>query len=413
MLKRPLYGWLTAGAVSLTGTRISMIAIPWFVLTTTGSATQTGLVAFAEMTPMVLLMALGGPVIDRLGPRWVAVACDLGSSVAVALIPILYAVGLLTFPILLAVVGLAGALRGPGDVAKYSLVPSVTQAAGVSTERVTGIESSVERTASMFGAAVGGALIAGIGPTNALVVDAVSFLLSAGVLAWSTVGIEPVPAETGESEPYRRRMAEGWRFLRREPVLLGLSVMVAATNLLDLAWVAVLLPVWARDSGRTAAAIGLVLAVFAGASVLGSLVAAWWGERMPRYRVYVLAFLVTGAPRFVAFALDTPLWALLAVLVVGGFSSGFLNPILGAVCFERVPASMVGRVNSLSTSMAFALMPFGGLLGGALIAGLGLDPALLVVGLAYFLVTIGPAVAVPGYRDMDRHPNQSAAVEVG
>ncbi len=390
-----------------------MIAIPWFVLTTTGSATQTGLVAFAEMTPMVLLMALGGPVIDRLGPRRVAVACDLGSSVAVALIPILYAVGLLTFPILLAVVGLAGALRGPGDVAKYSLVPSVTQAAGVSTERVTGIESSVERTASMFGAAVGGALIAGIGPTNALVVDAVSFLLSAGVLAWSTVGIEPVPAETGESEPYRRRMADGWRFLRREPVLLGLSVMVAATNLLDLAWVAVLLPVWARDSGRTAAAIGLVLAVFAGASVLGSLVAAWWGERMPRYRVYVLAFLVTGAPRFVAFALDTPLWALLAVLVVGGFSSGFLNPILGAVYFERIPASMVGRVNSLSTSMAFALMPFGGLLGGALIAGLGLDPALLVVGLAYFLVTIGPAVAVPDYRDMDRHPNQSAAVEVG
>ena len=48
---------------------------------------------------------------------------------------------------------------------------------------------------------------------------------------------------------------------------------------------------------------------------------------------------------------------------------------------------------------------------GALIAGLGLDPALLVVGLAYFLVTIGAAVAVPGYRDMDRHPNQSA-VEV-
>jgi len=71
------------------------------------------------------------------------------------------------------------------------------------------------------------------------------------------VGIEPAPTETGEPEPYRRRMAEGWHFLRREPVLLGLSLMVAATNLLDLAWVAVLLPVWARDSGRTAAAIGL------------------------------------------------------------------------------------------------------------------------------------------------------------
>ena len=62
--RRPLYGWLTADAISLTGTRISMVAIPWFVLTTTGSPTQTGLVAFAEMFPLVLCKVLGGPV-DR------------------------------------------------------------------------------------------------------------------------------------------------------------------------------------------------------------------------------------------------------------------------------------------------------------------------------------------------------------
>jgi len=67
--RKPLYGWLTAEAISLTGTRISMIALPWFVLTTTGSATRTGLVALAEMTPMVILKVLGGPIIDRLGAR--------------------------------------------------------------------------------------------------------------------------------------------------------------------------------------------------------------------------------------------------------------------------------------------------------------------------------------------------------
>ena len=114
-MRRPLYGWLGADALSLTGTRISMIAIPWFALTTTGSATQTGLVAFAEMTPMVILKVLGGPVIDRLGPWRVAVTCDLGSSAAVVLIPILNELGLLTFPVLLGLVALAGALRGPGD----------------------------------------------------------------------------------------------------------------------------------------------------------------------------------------------------------------------------------------------------------------------------------------------------------
>ena len=407
-MRRPLVGWLSAEAISLTGTRVSMIAIPWFVLTTTGSVTQTGLVAFAELTPMVVLKVLGGPLIDRLGPRRVAVTCDLGSTVAVGLIPVLHLTGLLSFAALLVLVALAGALRGPGDSAKDALVPSITASAVVSTERVTGLQGSVERTAGALGAAAGGLLIAAIGPANALVVDAASFLVSATVLAWSTAGLARAGGESGPEREdltsYREQLAQGWRFLRHDPLLLGLSLMVAVTNLLDLGWTAVLLPVWAEDAGRGTAAIGLVLATFAGASILGSLLAAGWGERLPRYRVYVIAFALAGLPRFGAFALEAPVWALLVVMTVGGFSSGFLNPILGAVSFERIPAGLVGRVRSLSTAMAFALMPFGGLLAGALVAGFGLDPALLVVGVAYLLVTVGPALVVPAYRQLDRRP---------
>ena len=90
----PLYGWLVADAVSLTGTRVSMIAIPWFVLTTTGSATLTGVVAFAEMAPLVLLKALAGPLVDRVGARRVAIGADLGSVLVVGLVPLLHTLGL-------------------------------------------------------------------------------------------------------------------------------------------------------------------------------------------------------------------------------------------------------------------------------------------------------------------------------
>ncbi|MGQ4449909.1 MFS transporter, partial [Streptomyces griseus] len=69
---RPLAGVLAAMAVSLTGTRISVVALPWFVLVTTGSATQTGLVAFCEMTPYVVVKAFTGPLVDRIGPRAVS-----------------------------------------------------------------------------------------------------------------------------------------------------------------------------------------------------------------------------------------------------------------------------------------------------------------------------------------------------
>jgi MFS family permease len=402
--RRPLYGWLTADAISLVGTRVSMIALPWLVLTTTGSATKTGLVALAEMLPMVVLKVLGGPVIDRLGARRVAITCDLASLVVVGAIPLLYDADMLAFPVLLMLVAAAGALRGPGDAARHALVPQLVEAAGVPMERATGLSGTVERTSGMLGAAFAGVLISLVGAADALIVDAASFGVAAAVLAWATVSLRRVEPTTEEDEaPYVRRLREGWDFLRGDPVLLGIAVMVALTNLLDVAWATVLMPVWAKDNGGDAAVLGLVFAVFAGCSALGSLCAAAWAARLSRYKTYLIAFLVCGAPRFVVLAFDAPVWAVLAVCCAAGFASGFLNPVLGAVIFERIPGPLVGRVSSLTTAMCFALMPFGGLLGGGLVTWWGLSAAMLGIGAAYFLVTMLPAVD-PRWREIDRRP---------
>jgi hypothetical protein len=69
---RPLGGVLAAMPVSLTGTRSSVVALPWFIPVTTGSATRTGPVAFCEMTPYVVVEAFTGPLVDRIGPRAVS-----------------------------------------------------------------------------------------------------------------------------------------------------------------------------------------------------------------------------------------------------------------------------------------------------------------------------------------------------
>src|SRR6476620_10626574 len=195
---KPLYGFLVADSVSLVGTRVSMVALPWFVLTETGSATKTGLVALAEMLPLVLLKILGGPVIDRVGARRVAITCDLLSVLAVGAIPLLHESGWLPFPVFLLLVALAGALRGPGDAAKDALTPVVVAAAGVPMERATGLHSTVERTAGLLGAAAAGGLVAWIGAADALVVDALSFAVSAAVLAWATTSLRRVRTEEAD-----------------------------------------------------------------------------------------------------------------------------------------------------------------------------------------------------------------------
>ena len=409
----PLYGWLTAEAISLTGTRVSMIAIPWFVLTTTDSPTLTGIVAFAEMAPLVLMKALAGPLVDRIGARRVAVGADIGSFVVVGLVPLLHFLGALSFPVLLALVAVAGALRGPGDGAKGAMVPALVRHGGVPMERATGLGAAVERTASMVGTAFAGALVALVGPTTALVVDAGSFLLSGLILLATTralVGdrIAGDPEAEGDDAPYLTRLRAGWDFLRQDKVLLGICVMVALTNLIDQAFTVVLVPVWARETGGGAAAIGLLFAVFSGASIGGAVLASAFADRLPRYTTYLVAFLVGGAPRFWVLAFDTPTWAIFAVMVAGGFASGFINPVMGAVIFERIPDHLVGRVSALNTALCWSLIPLGGVVGGLLVGGTGLMVAMLVCGAAYFLVTMLPALQ-PQWREMDERPERVLA----
>ncbi|MFF9900171.1 MFS transporter [Streptomyces longispororuber] len=390
---RPLGGVLAAMAVSLTGTRISVVALPWFVLATTGSATRTGLVAFCEMAPYVMVKAFTGPLVDRIGPRAVSWTTDLASATAAAAVPLLHTLDLLSFPLLLVLVALIGAARGPGDLAKEVMVPEAAERSQVPLERATGLSGVVERLASTVGLAAGGSLVALLGPLTGLAVNAGCFALGSVIIKLALPrgmghAAEEAPSPTGETEPgYWRRFGEGFTFLRGEPLLLAVIVMVGITNLLDAAFASVLVPVWAGESGNGPAAIGLIGSVMGAAAAGGSLIAAMVAHRLRRRMVVLTGFLLAGAPRFLILAFDTPLWTVLAVFAISGFGAGFVNPVLGAVLVERVPRRMLGRVNALGDSLSWAGIPLGGLLAGAAVTAVGLVPVLLAGGSAYFLTT--------------------------
>jgi MFS family permease len=218
--RRSLYGLLVTSVVSVAGTRVSAIAIPWFVLTTTGSPTRMGLVTLFEMLPYVVVKALGGPLIDRRGPRRVGIFADAASAVVAALIPILHLTGQLSFPVLLVLVAVLGTVRGPGDAAKVALVPQVAEESGMSLERLAGLEGTADRTTSIISFGIAGGLVALVGPINAVIVDAASFALAAGILAVTVSRRRAADQPDQVSEPaYLHRLAEGARFLRRDRLL--------------------------------------------------------------------------------------------------------------------------------------------------------------------------------------------------
>lgn len=392
---RGLMGVLTSEFAALSANRLLLVAVPWFVLSSTGSAAMTGLVAFCQITPFVIAQALAGPLIDRIGPRRIAVVGDLVSMVVMITVAVLHSAGALPIGVLMALLATAGAADGPAGAAKTIFVPAVTRAARVPIERSTGLVTAVERTATVAGPAAGGVLVATLGAIEALWLSAVLFGLAAAIVA--AVLRDPAPTSsrhvTTEDGGYFAQLRRGASFLRQDRVLRAITGMLIATNLLDQAFMAVLLPVWARESGHGADTVGLVISVFAATSILAALIAAALGDRLPRRTVYMVGFVIGGVPRFLAMALSLPLWAVLAVFAIGGLGSGFINPIIGAVTYERIPDQLLGRVRTLCNALNWAGIPLGGPFAAALLAVSGLTGALLVVGCCYLV-----AIVVPGLR---------------
>ena len=246
--RRGLFGLLSAEAVSLLGTRMSMLAVPWFVLITTGSATRTGLAAFAELAPYVLMQAFGGPIVDKFGARTISIVTDVIAGVGLLAVPLLFAADKLSFTVLLGLLAATGLVRGAGDIARRVLLPGVQEAAQMPMERATGIYDGVNRAAGMIGAPLAGVLIAVFSAPLVIAIDALTFL-AAAVIVFVNVpkSAEPEREIDEEQLAYLDQLREAWRFIRRDRLLMGIAVMVFVTNLFDMGMASVLMPVWVED----------------------------------------------------------------------------------------------------------------------------------------------------------------------
>ncbi|MEU4422518.1 MFS transporter, partial [Actinoplanes sp. NPDC024001] len=189
---------------------------------------------------------------------------------------------------------------------------------------------------------------------------------------------------------YATRLRTGIAYLRRHRSLRALTVMFVVTNLLDQALIAVLLPVWARDGGHSAATVGLALSAAGAAAVCSALGTAWLGTRLPRRRTYLAAVIISGPTRLIVLALGWPPEAVIAVWLLAGLGSGVFNPLLETVQIEMTPAELRGRVLTLIGALAWVGIPVGGLLGAGLLTAVGLPAALWICGLAYLAAVVHP-----------------------
>ena len=397
----PIVSLFTANAISLVGNMLSAIAIPWFVLQTTGSATQTGITGFFTVLPVVLAGLFGGTLVDRLGYKRTSIIADIASGVTTALIPLLYFTVGLEFWQLMVLVFLGALLDAPGSTARSALVPELAELAQMPIERATSLIHIIERGARLVGAPLGGLLIALMGTENVLWLDAASFFVSAGIIAVTIKVHQPVEHEQKQvGGKYFDELREGLRFIFNDKLMLAIVIMIMATNFLDAVFGGVVQPVFVKQVYGEALDLGLLIAANGGGAVIGALIFSAVGPRLPRHAVFVSGFVLTSL-KFFLYAMYPPLWVALVFVVISSIGAGPLNPIIGAVEYERVPKNMRGRVGGAVSAGAWSAMPLGMLIGGVATEQFGVYPVLLGLGVIYLLTTVSMAF-IPAMKEMNR-----------
>jgi MFS family permease len=370
----------------MVGNVLALIAVPWFVLETTGSAARTGITAFFTTLPAVLAAFFGGALVDRLGFKRMSVIADLASGITVALVPLLYHTIGLAFWQLLVLVFLGALLDAPGSTARRALLPDLAASARVGLERANASAQSIERGATMLGAPLAGVLIAVLSASNVLWVDAATFAVSAGLVA----ALVPSPGRSTErssATSYLAELLEGLRYLRGDRLARTLILVVMTLNFLDGPLPSVVLPVYAKRILGSPVDLGLIMGAFGAAALLGGVLYGAVGHRLPRRATLIGAFIMVGLPLWVLATLP-PLPLTLAVMTVAGLAAGPINPLLATTAQERVPASLRGRVFGIATAGSFLALPLGVLLAGSLIEQVSLKGTILAIAACYLLVTL-------------------------
>jgi MFS family permease len=392
---REFMKYWAASAISDVGSQVTSLALPLIgALTLGATAWEMGVLTAAGTAPILVAGLFAGVLVDRLRRRPVLIASDLGRAALLLTIPLASVLGVLRIELLYVVAFLAGTLSLLFDVAHLAFLPSLVHRDHL-VDGNTKLEVTAA-TAQVVGPGVGGALIGWMGAPFAVLIDALSFLVS-GWLIKRTRAIEADRAPAGPRSGVWSEIHEGLRTVFAQPILRALMWCSATLNLFGRMFLAVYILYLTRDLGLGPVGVGLVLAT----GGLGSLAGALVGGPATR-RFGFGPVLIGSALAFGLSGLLVPLAVLfprVAVVMVVASEFGQWMAILvyyvGAISVRQAmtPDRLMGRVNATIRFVAGGALPLGALLGGALGSVIGLPLTLVVAELGTLLGVVWLALS--------------------
>ena len=366
-MKRPttLPALLTAEVVSSTGGAMTFVALPWFVLTTSGSPSRMSIVLAVEILPMALLGLPSGSVVSRFGARATMLVSDLVRAPLVALVPILHWTGHLSFAGLLAIVFLLGIFNTPYLSSQRSILPEIFGDDETVIAKASSLFGAAQQLPIVIGPAVAGALIAWIGTSPLLVVDGATFLFAFVTVLTFVRGGKRVP---GDDES--RGVLAGVRYLARDRLLgsmtLTVIVLDGAANGIS---VAVPLLAFTRY-GRDPHIAGWIFTGFGIGALAGSLLVVKLLDRFRPLQIACVGIVAATLPLWLV--VPTVSWpvAALAVVLCGLFVPLINAPVMGLISV-RPPVALRAKVMTAVMTASGLGSPIGRLVVGPIYRGAG------------------------------------------
>ncbi|WP_230689027.1 MFS transporter [Micromonospora sp. WMMC415] len=385
--------WIGQAASSV-GSNVTVVALP-LVAVAVLDATPFAVTVLtaAAWLPWLLVGLPAGAWVDRLPRRPVMIACDLLSAALFLSVPVTAVLGVLTIGQLLAVALGAGLAKVFFETADQAYLPVVLR-----PEQVPGGNARLQatRTASyLLGPGIAGLVAQAVGAVAALLLDVVSFLLSALCLSRIRVD-ERRPSRTRARRRLRREIAEGVRVVAHDPYLRVLTVFGAASNFGLTGYQALMVVFLVRDVHLAPGLVGLLLAAMSAGGIVGALLATAVGRWCGTARALLVAAAFTGPPALLI-PLAAPGWRL-GCLALGGalvsFGVAVGNVVKGSFRQTYTPQHLLGRVTVSMQLLNYGTIPVAALAGGVLAGILGAGPAIAVMtgwlALTPLILLVGP-----------------------
>jgi MFS family permease len=385
---------VAAEVVSSIGSSMTVLSLPWFVLATTGSATKLGLVLGIGSIPFVTLPLFAGSLIARIGARQTMVIADAARFPLLAAIPALHSLDALSFPLLVVLVALTSVCTAAHMPAQRLILVEVVGEEESHVARVNAYLDGAQTAAPLIGPALAGVMIAALGPSNVLYVDAATFGVAAIAVALFVPRRKPV------TEAEERGLLAGLRYILRTRLLVVLCTTMLTMEFFFALFV-MTLPVFAySEYDQNSRIAGVFYAAMGAGALVAMPVVSGVVRRFGALHVAAAALVLASIPKLLL-GLPLPAVGVAAVLVM----QGFCGPLTGAPIFTvittRTPAVLRSKVLSAALGVMFLTGPLGQIAAGPLINAVGTRTVFVIAATGYLVGAAPFAIYVARNRSLD------------